>query len=154
MNELGQQLTEHVEKERLKSVAVEESIRRLCELREKAKEVVSVDPLYKKISEPDPIHTIPPNYHRLAGVYSNAIDQAATGKGRERHASNEPFEEQLICLISRHLGENAGLLGGPLFQVIKKAFEVPRLPTKEAKLRELYGVMNYAAAAAILAEET
>jgi hypothetical protein len=143
MNELGQQIYDHVEKERLAAQDIEASIRKLRELGKKA-----------EVPNTDPIYSVHPNYHKLATVFAEAIDQAARGKGRERHASDEAFEDQLICFIARHLGINAGVLGGPLFQVIKKAFEVTRLPTKEAKLRELYGVMNYAAAAAILVDES
>ena len=40
---------------------------------------------------------IPDQYESLAGVFKAALDQAAEGKGHERHATPEPFEQQTSC---------------------------------------------------------
>lgn len=98
---------------------------------------------------PNPIyHMSVPGYESLAGVLRSAYLQAAAGKGAERHASGEPFHDQPICAINRLHGS----IDGALFQAAKKAHEARRLPTNAA-LRELYGAINYLAAAAILIEE-
>jgi len=43
------------------------------------------------------------SYQKLQDVLDRAFEQASIGKGKERHATNEPFESQLICEISRRL---------------------------------------------------
>ena len=89
-------------------------------------------------------------YKKLARVLHDAYSQASDGKGRERHASKEPFEEQQICQINRWLRGNP--VAGLLFQVVKKALETSKLLPHKS-IHELYGVINYAAAAIILLEE-
>jgi hypothetical protein len=103
------------------------------------------DPTYKK-----PIGDDAVQYTQLARVLHDAYGQAANGKGRERHADNEAFESQQICVINRWLRGNP--VAGPIFQVVKKAVETTKLSPKDA-IRELYGAINYAAAAIILLEE-
>jgi len=84
-----------------------------------------------------------PNYRRLAEVLQGAYEQAANGKGKERHATGESFEQQVCCSALKHTG-----IGGAAFQVSKKALESCRLPYP-ANVRELQGAINYAAAAII-----
>jgi hypothetical protein len=88
------------------------------------------------------------NYSQLKRVLNMALDQAAVGKGKERHANEEAFENQKICTLSRQIGSNHGLL----FQATKKVIESARLPANMA-ISELLGAMNYCAAAVILLEE-
>ena len=57
-------------------------------------------------------------YEALAREMQSAIDQAAIGKGKERHATNEPFESQKICQITRWISGSP--VAGVLFQAIKK----------------------------------
>lgn len=90
------------------------------------------------------------NYDELRRVLKGAYDQAATGKGKERHATDEAFEDQKICVISRWISGSP--VAGVLFQAIKKAIESSRLP-KDRAIRELQGAINYLAAAIILLEE-
>lgn len=102
--------------------------------------------LTEKIKELIP----PKGYEKLHAVFQLAIDQAAHGKGKERHASGEPFHEQPICYMTRQVG-----IGGPLYQAMKKTREAYRLfsmrPT--AAKFEILGAMNYLAAAVIVLNE-
>lgn len=89
-----------------------------------------------------------PRYSRLESVLAAAYQHAATGKGLERHACGEPFEEQKICGLARYQGS----IDGPVFQAAKKAIEAKRLP-RERAVAELLGAINYLAAAVILIED-
>jgi len=88
-------------------------------------------------------------YESLFSVLREALDQAQSGKGKDRHAKdNEPFERQKICEITRRVG-----LGGPLFQVCKKTIEAQKLGG-ERGVAELLGAINYLAAAVIVMRES
>ncbi len=87
------------------------------------------------------------NYDALWTVLMESWEQAAFGKGKERHASGELFTEQPICQISREVG-----IGFALGQAQKKIIESQRLDT-EAGVRELLGAINYIAAAVIVRRE-
>ena len=96
----------------------------------------------------EPVAAVPPEYASLHRVLLAALNQAANGKGMERHAKDgEPFEQQKICEITRRVG-----LGYPLGQAIKKAEESIGLPI-EAGIRENLGAINYLAAAVLIMEE-
>jgi hypothetical protein len=86
----------------------------------------------------------------LERILLDAMDQAIGGKGKERHADGENFEDQKICVINRWL--KGSPVAGPLFQAVKKAVESSRMPPGAA-IRELYGSINYTAAAIRLLEE-
>ena len=91
------------------------------------------------------------DYSLLDVVLSDARNQAASGKGKERHAvDGEPFERQQICEIGRRLRGNVA--AGPLFQAVKKVYESGRLEG-EAGVAELLGAINYISAAVILRRE-
>lgn len=90
------------------------------------------------------------NYAPLERVLREAYNQSAKGKGKERHAVDESFYNQKICVMSRWLEDSP--CAGPLFQAAKKIFETTRLEPRAA-IRELYGAIVYAAAAIILLEE-
>lgn len=96
------------------------------------------------VEESDMSFKIPVGYESLGIVFSKAMAQAAYGKGKERHANGEPFEEQKICKISKAVG-----VGFAVGQALKKAEEAMRLE-KEAGLREILGAINYLAAAYIV----
>lgn len=89
-------------------------------------------------------------YASLARTLRGAYDQASTGKGRERHADDEPFQHQKICVINRWLAGSP--VAGALFQAVKKTVESARL-SDSAAIHELRGAINYLAAAIILLEE-
>lgn len=87
----------------------------------------------------------PEGYESLARVLQEALDQAAAGKGKERHANEgEAFEDQQIVQLGEWLGSNHFQLG----QAAKKLLESARLPPDRAR-REILGAINYAAAAVI-----
>lgn len=91
-----------------------------------------------------PIMSVP-GYERLAGVLQRAYDQAASGKGKERHASDGvAFEHQPMSAINQNLGS----IDGFLYQAAKKAQEARRLPVGRAQA-ELLGAINYLAGAVI-----
>ncbi|MCL3317745.1 hypothetical protein L6P55_23670 [Klebsiella pneumoniae] len=88
------------------------------------------------------------DYLPLLRTFLGALEQAAYGKGRERHANDLPFTEQPILTMARMLDNDAGLAQ----QVIKKTVEARSLPSKTARINELRGTLVYAAAM-ILFEE-
>lgn len=88
------------------------------------------------------------DYLPLLRTFLGALEQAAYGKGRERHANDLPFIEQPILAMAQMLDSDAGLAQ----QVIKKTIEARTLPTKAARINELRGALVYAAAM-ILFEE-
>ena len=94
-------------------------------------------------------------YELLRLVLLDASEQASKTKGVERHASGESFEQQKICQGGRKFG-----VGAPLYQTWKKTEEAYRMATsgkfengKERAIQELYGAINYAAAAIIILNE-
>lgn len=88
---------------------------------------------------------VPAGYDKLFRVLMAALDQAASGKGKERHASDGvAFEDQPMSSINRTLSS----VDGFLYQAAKKAQESRRLPGGRAQA-ELLGAINYLAGAAI-----
>lgn len=92
---------------------------------------------------------VPEGYERLADILQRALDQASTGKGKERHAGGLPFHEQPMQQISQLLGSDKGMA----FQAIKKLNEGLKMPQITRQLAELYGVINYVAGIAIYLED-
>lgn len=87
-------------------------------------------------------------YESLQGVLMEALYQAQSGKGKERHANDgEPFEDQQICEIARRVG-----VGFDLGQAVKKIYESQRLD-KDRGVAELLGAINFLAAAVIVMRE-
>ena len=90
-------------------------------------------------------------YSSLQRILDKAFEQASTGKGKERHANEgEPFEKQQIVEIGQRLQGNPA--AGPLFQAVKKIYESGRL-NDERGIHELYGAINYIAAAILMREK-
>lgn len=87
-------------------------------------------------------------FERLTTVLLDAFDQAANGKGRERHGNGLDWESQPISVISKITG-----LRGPEFQVMKKTAEAVGMYEKNEPIgayRELLGAIIYVAQMAIL----
>ena len=98
----------------------------------------------KPTTWPDPV----PGYYTLQDVLSRAYDQAARGKGKERHSrQGESFTDQVIMDGAKRFGT-----GALLFQAYKKAEESQRLGTDRA-VHELLGAIVYLAAAVICREK-
>lgn len=87
-----------------------------------------------------------PGYETLAEVFHRAFEQAAIGKGKERHANGEPFNKQVMQTGAHRFG-----VGALLFQAFKKSEESQRLPHDRA-IAELLGAMVYLAGAVIAME--
>lgn len=87
-----------------------------------------------------------PGYELLAYVLERAYNQAALGKGKERHANGEPFDEQVMQDGARRFG-----VGALLFQAFKKSEESQRLPLDRG-VNELLGAIVYLAGAVIRRE--
>lgn len=86
-------------------------------------------------------------YESLSGVLAAAYNQAAYGKGKERHAApGEPFEKQVMQQGADRFG-----VGALLFQAFKKSEESQRLPHDRA-VAELLGAIVYLAGAVIAME--
>jgi enamine deaminase RidA (YjgF/YER057c/UK114 family) len=84
-----------------------------------------------------------PGYSHFATILKSAYDQAATGKGKERHANDLPFDEQpMQKLIALH---GVGFAAG---QVGKKLTEAQGMLVRgevQAATREILGAIVYAA---------
>lgn len=102
--------------------------------------------------EPElPLRGIPDGYEDLHQILLAAFDQAARGKGRERHANDKPFDKQPIMEIARMIG-----IGGHAYQMMKKTQEAVGMfnrGQREAAIAEFRGVIIYAAAAIKFAAE-
>lgn len=87
------------------------------------------------------------DYQALRDVLDEAYEQAANGKGKERHANEKHWLMQPIFEIGRMVGVgfNAG-------QAIKKLQESSRMEP-DAAIRELLGAIVYAASAIQLIRE-
>lgn len=92
----------------------------------------------------------PVGYESLQRELDEALRQASSGKGKERHADDEPFERQKIVTVGRWLKGNPA--ASVLFQAVKKILKSSRLEPKAA-LRELAGAINYTAAGMIIIRE-
>jgi len=84
-----------------------------------------------------------PGYEQLGQVLAEAFHQAARGKGHERHANGESFQDQVMADMAHRFGVGA-LLG----QAFKKSEESQRLDVDRA-VAELLGSINYLAGAVI-----
>ena len=89
----------------------------------------------------------PGRYYGLERTLWLALKRASEGKGAERHATPERFEEQPLCRELRLSG-----LGFAVGQIRKKALEAVRLDPAAAQ-NELLDVIVYAAAAVIVLGE-
>lgn len=117
---------------------------------EKQRDIEQADALQRRVRELEGSVPRPAAYEKLEAVLVHALDQAAHGKGKDRHVSveDQPFEEQPICTLQRIYGT-----GYAFGQASKKMEEAIRLP-KERAVAELLGAINYIAAAVIVLEET
>lgn len=91
------------------------------------------------------------HYASLRSILNDAYEQAASGKGRDRHANGKPFDRQPIMEIARMVG-----IGYQTGQAMKKAQEATSMAARgegNAAEAELLGAINYLAAAVLLIRE-
>lgn len=84
-------------------------------------------------------------YATLRAILNDAFAQAASGKGKERHARDLPFNKQPMLETTRLVG-----VGFPLGQAIKKAGEAAGMVERgqyDAAEAECLGAINYLAGA-------
>jgi hypothetical protein len=84
-------------------------------------------------------------YVLLRAILDAAFNHAATGKGKERHARDLPFDKQPMLETTRLVGP-----GFPLGQAIKKAGEAAGMIERleyDAAEAECLGAINYLAGA-------
>lgn len=110
--------------------------------------VLPEPPLWSGAETPDTHRVLDSNgYEELADVLYRAFNQAASGKGADRHARDgEAFRDQVMADMAKRFGVGA-LLG----QAFKKSEESQRLP-RERAVAELLGAINYLAGAVIALE--
>lgn len=82
-----------------------------------------------------------PGYEMLGDVLQAAFDQAAYGKGAERHACGNAFEDQRMQTISDLLDSPDGMV----YQLIKKTTEGLGFAEHDRREKELLGAIVYLA---------
>lgn len=87
----------------------------------------------------------PAGYEDLADVLTRALEQAALGKGHERHDNGLPWADQPIFIVARAQGH--GFLLGQAQKKVIEAGAMCRRSEKACAVRELLGAINYLAAA-------
>ena len=90
-------------------------------------------------------------FDALADVLAEALAQAASGKGAERHGNGKNFLSQPIMEMGRMLGP-----AGPAFQVMKKTQEAAGMARRgsfASAKREMLGAIVYSSALVLLFEE-
>ena len=91
-------------------------------------------------------------YGDLHAILQDAFDQSASGKGRERHANDKPFDRQPIMEIGRMVGPGYAI--GQAMKKLQEAMTMQSRNQTDAADRELLGSIVYAAAAVKLIRET
>jgi len=97
------------------------------------------------VDTPYVVRAVPDNYTTLRTILDAAFGHAATGKGKERHARDLPFDDQPLLTTTRLVGP-----GFPLGQAIKKAGEAAGMIERseyDAAEAECLGAINYLAGA-------
>lgn len=90
-------------------------------------------------------------YETLAEAMQAALDQAQTGKGKERHANERPFPAQTLMNNTRAVGT-----GYSCGQAMKKAEELHGMVQRgeyASAIEECYGAAIYLLATALYIEE-
>lgn len=88
-----------------------------------------------------------PGYEQLAAVLTAAFEQAANGKGKERHANSLPFHEQPMQKIASRYG--VGFILGQAAKKSEEAFGMLNRDEADKAIHELLGAIVYTAGAVI-----
>lgn len=103
------------------------------------------------INELDNITKEVKGYEDLTRILDEALQQATSGKGKERHAGNKPFDKQPIMEIARMTG--LAYQTGQAMKKIQESHTLLEIKGKEAAINELRGAIIYLAAAIKTIEE-
>lgn len=102
------------------------------------------DELFKTVTEAE-------GYEDLTRILNEALEQATSGKGKERHAGGKPFDKQPIMEIARMTG--LAYQTGQAMKKIQESHTLLEIKGKEAAINELRGAVIYLAAAIKTIEE-
>ena len=91
-----------------------------------------------------------PGYTTLADILTRAYNQAAKGKGADRHANELPFDKQPMQTIAAKHG--VGFLLGQADKKIAEAHGMLRRDEQDKAVHELLGAINYVAGAILFTE--
>lgn len=91
-----------------------------------------------------------PGYTTLADILTRAYNQAATGKGADRHANELPFDKQPMQTIAAKHG--VGFLLGQADKKMIEAHGMLRRDEQDKAVHELLGAINYVAGAILFTE--
>ena len=91
-----------------------------------------------------------PGYTTLASILTRAYNQAATGKGADRHANELPFDKQPMQTIAAKHG--VGFLLGQADKKMIEAHGMLRRGEQDKAVHELLGAINYVAGAILFTE--
>ena len=91
-----------------------------------------------------------PGYAVLADILQRAYNQAAVGKGADRHANELPFDKQPMQTIADKHG--VGFLLGQADKKTVEAHGMLRRGEVDKAVHELLGAINYTAGAILFAE--
>lgn len=92
-------------------------------------------------------------YEDLSNVLNRAFEQAAFGKGDERHAGGKPFKDQPIMTIQRAVGHGHGYARGQAMKKTEEAGVLLKFSGKKPAVAELLGAIVYLSAAVLYIEE-
>ena len=90
-------------------------------------------------------------YQKLKEHLKCASDRSEHGKGKERHADDNNWEDQNIILLPKLLKDHPAGSSAPAYQALKKIIESGRLYNlkgKQSALNELYDAIVYISATA------
>lgn len=90
-------------------------------------------------------------YASLSAVLDRALDRASGGKGKRRHATDEPFEKQGMIRRNRQYGTAFGF--GQIDKKLEEAHRFFEQLEIDRGINELLDVINYAAGIIIVADE-
>lgn len=115
--------------------------------------ITGIPPLryFLEVSTPETSSKEVKGYEDLTRILDEALEQATSGKGKERHAGGKPFDKQPIMEIARMTG--LAYQTGQAMKKIQESHTLLEIKGKEAAINELRGAIIYLAAAIKTIEE-
>lgn len=99
-----------------------------------------------------PITSTKHPYHPLYKILMEALDQAVSGKGKERHADDKPFILQPICEGARAFGPSS--LNYQAWKKTRESMKLLGMSNGHTRYRnEIFGAIIYNAAAVLIFDE-